>query len=106
MLDHVTPEWFAQYMTHVANNVKNREGQVRFSYKQLRLALTAIEKADDEHVPQDVLRLFANIVNILPPVDLNDRQQVTLLLALLNCHMAYSLVSGYLLHEDESIRDM
>lgn len=98
-----TPEWFGQYMSHVANNVKNRDGEMRFSYMELRTALTAVEHADYDHVPRSVMDLFAKIIGVLPKVELSDRQQVTLMLALLNCHMAYSLLTGYLLQEDPSI---
>lgn len=99
----MTPEWFAQYMSHVANNVKNREGQTRFTYKELRAALDAVENNQYSHVPQSVMDLFSKIIGVLPEISLSDKQQVVLMLALLNCHMAYALTSGYLLSEDPSI---
>ena len=54
----MTPEWFAQYMLHVANNVKNREGKTRFTYKELRTALDAVENNQYSRVPQPVMDLF------------------------------------------------
>ena len=99
----MTPEWFAQYMSHVANNVKNREGKTRFTYKELRTALDAVENNQYSRVPQPVMDLFSKIIGVLPEIPLSDKQQVVLMLALLNCHMAYALASGYLLSEDPSL---
>lgn len=98
-----TPEWFRQYMNHVAANVMDRNGEVRFTYKELRTALDAIENHHDEHVPQTVLELFSKIVSALPPITLSDSAERVLFLALLNCHMAYLLATGYLLNKDESV---
>lgn len=99
----MTIEWFAKYVTHVANNIRNKEGNVRFNYATLRRALDALEAGDEVRVPKPVLELFANIVGIMPPVELDDKTQRVLLLSLLNIHMAYLLASGYLLNKDESI---
>lgn len=96
-------DWFAKYMHHVAANVVERDGSVRFSYKQLRSALDALEAGNEERIPQDVLKLFSNIISVLPPIDLDDRIQITLMLALLNCHMAYHLVTGHLIKNDTSV---
>ena len=99
----MTIEWFAKYATHVANNIRNKEGGVRFDYATLRSSLDALEAGDEVRVPKPVLELFANIVGIMPPVELDDKTQRVLLLSLLNIHMAYSLVSGHLINKDESI---
>ena len=99
-------KWFAQYMHQVAANVVDRNGKVRFTYKQLRESLDAITSGNEGRVPQDVLRLFSNIVGILPTIELNDRTERILFLALLNCHMAYSLATRYLIDKDESISGM
>ena len=99
-------KWFGQYMHQVAANVVDRDGRVRFTYKQLRTALTAVEHNQDNQVPEPVRRLFANIVGVLPTMELDDRTQTLLFLAMLNCHMAYSLVTRYLLDKDESISSM
>ena len=65
----------------------------------------ATEHNQDGQVPEPVRRLFANIIGVLPTVELDDRTQTLLFLALLNCHMAYSLASGYLLNNDPSVQD-
>lgn len=92
-MSSINPEWFAQYMKQVSANVKNKDGDIRFSYAEMRTALDAVEQHHEERVPSSVADLFRNIVKILPPVDINERQETTLLLALLNCHMAYWLIS-------------
>ena len=97
------PDWYRQYMTMVAANIMDRNGGVRFTYVQLRTALTALEHGENSLVPRPVLELFSNIVSALPVIELSDRQQVTLMLALLNCHMAYHLMTGQLINKDESI---
>lgn len=94
-----SPEWFGQYMSHIANNVKNKEGEVRFTYKELRQALDAVESNEYSRVPHSVMELFSKIISVLPPIELSDRQQVTLMLALLNCHMAYSLLTEHILSD-------
>ena len=99
-------KWFAQYMHQVSANVVDRDGQVRFTYEQLKHSLRAVENGEDSRVPEPVRRLFANIVGVLPTVELDDRTQTLLFLALLNCHMAYGLVSGYTLKEDVSVENM
>ena len=99
----MTIDWFVKYTTHVANNIRNKEGNVRFTYNELHAALKALEAGNEVRVPKPVLELFANIVGIMPPEELSDNQQRVLLLTLLNMHMAYSLVSGHLLNRDTSI---
>lgn len=93
-IDH---DWFAQYMKHVSANVKNRDGETRFDYNKLRHALDAVEFGRDYRVPQDVAELFRNIIGVLPQVEISERQETVLILALLNCHMAYLLVSEEIL---------
>lgn len=105
-MNEMTAKWFEQYMHHVAANVVDRSGEVRFTYKQLKQALDAVEHDEEDRVPQPVLKLFSDIIGVLPPLNMNDRTEVVLFLALLNCHMAYLLASGYLLNKDESIKDM
>ena len=104
-MNSITPDWFAQYMHQVAANVKDRTGAVRFTYKQLRAALDAIKNGKNECVPQPVLKLFSNIIGVLPTIDMNDRTENVLFLALLNCHMAYLLASNYLLNGNDSVVD-
>lgn len=99
-------KWFGQYIHQVAANVVDRDGRVRFTYKQLRTALTAVENNQYDNVPGSLMRLFTNIIDVLPRIELDDKQQVVLMLALLNCHMAYGLVSGYTLKEDVSVENM
>ena len=93
---NIPAAWFSKYMTHVANNIINREGQVRFTYKQLRYTLTCIEHGRED-IDEEVRTLLQNIIGALPQIELNDRQIRTLCLALLNCHMAYHLVNPGLL---------
>lgn len=96
-------EWFRKYMNNVAANIANKEGNMRFSYRELRTALNALEERHEEDVPENVLQLFANIMGVLPQIPLDEKQERVLFLALLNCHMAYFLISGFLLNEDDSI---
>lgn len=88
----VPASWFSKYMCHVANNIVNRDGEIRFSYKQLRTTLDAIAKGSDD-IDEEVRQLMNNIIGALPAIELSDRQIVTLCLALLNCHMAYHLTN-------------
>lgn len=96
-------EWFRQYMNHVAANVMDRAGNMRFRYRDLRDALDAVTSHHNERVPQTVLELYSKIVGALPQIPLDEKQERVLFLALLNCHMAYLLVTGFLLDKDESI---
>lgn len=104
-----SPKWFATYCKIVSANIQDKDGNVRFDYMTLRQALTAVERAKEGQVPQSVVELFRNCVEYTikaeGQVDINDRQEVTLLLVLLNMHMAYSMISGYLLTQDKSIRE-
>ena len=84
--------WFSKYMNHVANNIVNRDGEIRFSYQQLRSTLDAVEAGRD-NIDEEVRKLMNNIISTLEPIDLSDRQIVILCLALLNCHMAYHLTN-------------
>lgn len=85
--------WFAHFMTHAVNNILNRDGKVRFSYTQLRRSLTAVENGDDDSTDEEVRKLLQNIVGVLPPQQISDRQARVLFLALMNAHMAYHLVN-------------
>lgn len=96
-------EWFAQYCNHVSNNVLNRDGQVRFTYNQLKSSLEAVKLARFDMVDDAVCDLYNNILKVMPQVELTTRQETTLILLLLNIHMAYSMVTDYLLKEDPSI---
>lgn len=96
-------EWFTQYCSHVSNNVLNRDGHVRFTYNQLKSSLEAVKLARFDMVDGDVAALYDKILNVMPQVELSKRQEVTLILLLLNIHMAYSMVTDYLLKEDPSI---
>lgn len=96
-------EWFAQYCNHVSNNVLNRDGQVRFTYNQLKGSLDAVKLARFDKVDGAVCDLYNNILKVMPQVELTTRQETTLILLLLNIHTAYSMVTDYLLKEDPSI---
>lgn len=86
----IPSQWFSKYMNHVANNIVNRDGEIRFSYQQLRATLDAVEAGSDD-IDEEVRTLLQNIIGALPTIDLSNRQIVALCLALLNCHMAYHL---------------
>ena len=88
----MTAVWFRQYMNLVSANAVNKEGKCRFDYVTIRKALTAVENNDYKSIPEDVSRLFANIIGALSPMELNDNQQVLLMLTMLNCLMAYVLL--------------
>lgn len=88
----IPPQWFSKYMNHVANNIVNRDGEIRFSYQQLRATLDAVEAGSDD-IDEEVCKLMNNIIATLPEIELSDRQIVVLCLALLNCHMAYHLTN-------------
>ena len=88
----IPPQWFAKYMNHAANNIVNRDGEIRFSYQQLRATLNAVEAGRND-IDEGVRQLMNNIIGALEPIDLSDRQIVALCLALLNCHMAYHLTN-------------
>ena len=80
-------------MTACVNNILNRDGKVRFSYAQLRRSLDAVENGDDDSTDEAVRKLLQNIVGVLPPQQISDRQARVLFLALMNAHMAYHLVN-------------
>lgn len=100
----IPAEWFAHFMTHAVNNILTRDGNVRFSYAQLRRSLTAVENGMDDSTDEEVRKLLQNIVGVLPPQQLSDRQARVLFLALMNAHMAYHLVNPDLLEFIEAVR--
>lgn len=93
----IQAEWFAHFMTHAVNNILDRNGNVRFSYQQLRRSLDAVENGNDDGTDEEVRKLLQNIVGVLPPQQISDRQARVLFLALMNAHMAYHLVNPDLL---------
>ena len=96
-------KWFASYMTHVVNNIVNRDGEVRFSYQQMRTSLDALEQGRED-IDEEVRKLMINIIGVLPPIELTQRQEVTLCLALLNAHMAYHLINPELAEFIDAVR--
>lgn len=86
----IPPQWFSKFMSHAANNIVNRDGEIRFSYKQMRRTLDVLEHGG-ENIDEEVRTLLKNIIGVLEPIELSDRQITTLCLALLNCHMAYHI---------------
>lgn len=91
-------DWFSQYCLQCAANVLNRDGKVRFSYETIKQALDAVEAFRDEQVPQSVVELFRNIVNLVNsrvcPQTFTDNEQHALLLTMLNIHAAFLMVTG------------
>lgn len=81
----VPAEWYKRFITHAVNNLLNRDGDLRFTYKQLRSGLSGNDEA--------VKALVANIRSVLPAQGLSDRQIMTLSQALVCVHMGFHLVN-------------
>lgn len=94
----MTREWFTTYCQNAAANVLNKDGEVRFTYAQLKSALDGAADHCVSSIPNDILNLDDNIQKLCnnkhggQTTDQND--QYTLLLTLCNIHAAYLMVSG------------
>ncbi len=103
-----TREQFSQYVKICADNVLDKEQKQRFDYNKLRHALKAVEQADYGRVPRDVMELFSKITGfVFPAEQLKDREQVILMLTMLNVHMSYVLLNDLLLatYKDAKLHD-
>lgn len=95
----MTRDQFLQYSQLCAGNVLNKEGQVRFTYQQLRTSLDAVKSACYSKIDPQVQDLYKHIMDAVK-MEVSDNQEVVLILLLLNIHMAYGLTSGYTLNDD------
>jgi hypothetical protein len=94
----MTREWFTTYCQNAAANVLNKDGQIRFSYVQLKAALDGASRHCVSEIPNDILSLDDNIQKLCNnkhgAQQASDNDEYTLLLTLCNIHAAYLMVSG------------
>ena len=104
----ISREWFTTYCQNAAANVLDKNGQVRFTYEQLKLALDGAADHYVSKIPKDILSLDDNIQKLCnnkhgtQPLS-GDNDMYTLLLTLTNIHAAYLMVSG-LWKEDPEVQ--
>lgn len=102
----MTREWFTMYCQNAAANVLDRDGKVRFSYVQLKAALTACPDHRTNEIPAAIRELHTKICDLCNhkcgDTDMNDNVGWSLLLTLLNIHAAYLMISG--LWKEEPIK--
>lgn len=91
-------EWFTTYCQNAAANVLDRDNAVRFSYIDLKDSLDAASEHRAEAIPNSILNLHDNIVNLCNnrcgQQMKGDNDEYALLLTLLNIHAAYLMISG------------
>lgn len=94
----MTREWFTTYCQNAAANVLNKDGEVRFTYAQLKATLDAASRHCTSEIPNDILNLDDNIQKLCDsrnePQKMCESDQYVLLLTLANIHAAYLMVSG------------
>lgn len=94
----MTREWFTTYCQNAAANVLDKDGNIRFSYTELKVSLDAASDHRTSDIPNNVLRLHDNIVTLSNTRNgkqsMGDNDEYALLLTLLNIHAAYLMVSG------------
>jgi hypothetical protein len=94
----MTREWFTTYCQNAAANVLDKDGEVRFTYIELRDSLNAASEHRAECVVPAILKLHDNIVNLCDArcgkQMKGDNDEYALLLTLLNIHAAYLMLSG------------
>ncbi len=94
----MTREWFTTYCQNAAANVLDKDGDVRFSYNDLKDSLTAASEHRAEAIPNNILNLHDNIVALCDKrngdITLEKPDEYALLLTLLNIHAAYLMLSG------------
>ena len=90
--------WYTTYCQNAAANVLDRNGEIRFTYTDLKDSLTAASEHRAEAIVPAILKLHDNIVNLSNSRNgkqkLDDNDEYALLLTLLNIHAAYLMVSG------------
>lgn len=91
-------EWFTTYCQNAAANVLNKDGEVRFSYAQLKSTLDAAARHCVSEIPNAVLNLDDNIQKLCNNKhgnqELTENDSYALLLTLANIHAAYLMLSG------------
>ena len=92
-------EWYMTYCQNAAANVLNKDGEVRFTYSQLKAALDGAADHCVSEIPNDILNLDDNIQKLCnskygPQPSKGDDDMYTLLLTLANIHAAYLMISG------------
>lgn len=94
----MTREWFTTYCQNAAANVLNKDGEVRFTYTELKDSLVAASEHRAEGIVPAILKLHDNIINLCNNKHgqqvLKDNDEYALLLTLLNTHAAYLMISG------------
>lgn len=94
----MTREWFTTYCQNAAANVLDKDGLIRFTYRELKEALDAAANHCALEIPSNILSLDDNIQKLCnnkhgaQPSTENDNY--TLLLTLANIHAAYLMISG------------
>ena len=97
----ITSQQYTQFCKIVAANCVDQAGSVRFSYKQLKLALVA-EDSEIDSVFDKCLAFAA-----ISPTELNSTlTRKTLKLAFINIQMTYKLITRELVTLDESVMDL
>lgn len=89
-----TVDWFSQYCALCAKNVQNREGLTRFDYTDLQAALDAVSSNNDGLVPESIVELMRNIIDVCNRKHgvCAEYSEHVLLLTLLNINAAYLMV--------------
>lgn len=91
-------EWYMTYCQNAAANVLNKDGEVRFTYHQLKSALDAAADHCVNGIANDILDLDDKIQKLCNskygPQQFEDNNNWALLLTLLNIHAAYLMISG------------
>ena len=94
----ITREWFTTYCQNAAANVLDKDGEIRFTYIDLRDSLTAASEHRAECIVPSILKLHDNIINLCNNTHgkqpFGDNEEYALLLTLLNTHAAYLMISG------------
>lgn len=91
-------EWYTTYCQNAAANVLDKEGNIRFTYAQLRAALTGAANHCVSEIPNDILNLDDNIQKLCDArhgtQKMGNNEGYALLLTLANIHAAYLMISG------------
>lgn len=94
----MTREWFTTYCQNAAANVLDKDGQVRFTYTQLKSSLDAAAEHSAARINTDVIKLHDNIMKLCNAryeyIKPSENDEYALLLTLLNIHAAYLMVTG------------
>ena len=94
----MTREWFTTYCQNAAANVLDKDGNIRFSYEQLKTSLDAAPNHDSDNVDRTITDLHCKISQLCDArcgkQTTGDNDEYTLLLTLLNIHAAYLMLSG------------